>query len=81
MKAHNKITTGFVIQKYVELDDGRLVCLGQDFVAGEVDYEDLDGNPITPNTDKEEYQPFDMVKPTPNISIAEAAKFIQENSQ
>jgi len=58
---HNKITTGFVIQKYTILD-GKYICVGQEFIAGDqVDYENLNGKPVEIDTTKENYQPFDMV--------------------
>ena len=59
----NKITIGFVIQRY---DDHTGNCIGQEFIAGDqVDYETLSGEPITPLdfTEIEQYQPFDMVQP------------------
>ena len=63
MKKYNKITTGFVIQTYDTQED-KSVCVEQHFVAGhQVDYEDLDCNPIKVDTTKEVYQPFEMVQP------------------
>ena len=60
---YNKITTGFVIQKYITLGDKR-ICIGQEFVAGDqVEYEDHNGNTMVVNTDKEIYCAFEMVKP------------------
>jgi len=55
---HNKITIGYVIQEY----DGPK-CIGQEFVAGEVSYEDDYGEPLDVDVFKEEYQSFDMVQP------------------
>lgn len=55
----NKITTGFVIQCY---DTDTKECVGQMFVAGDVEWEKPDGTPISPIGD-EHYQPFDMVQP------------------
>lgn len=64
MKFYNKITNGFVVQKYVKLGNGKSVCVGQDFVAGDpVDYEDMDGKSIDVDTLKEVYQPFEMKEP------------------
>ncbi len=64
---HNKITTGFVIQKY----KGN-IPVSQEFIAGDqVDYEDLDGNPIDYNTDDEEYLPFEMVQPEEMIPLTD----------
>ena len=41
----NKITVGFVIQTFEKSDEGRFICVGQEFIAGDqVDYEDGDGN-------------------------------------
>jgi len=61
-KQHNKITIGYVIQTYEE-KDGRLVCVEQEFVAGEVEYEAMDGESIEVDTTNEDYQPFNMVQP------------------
>ena len=63
MAKHKKITIGFVVQDYDEVD-GKLVCQSQEFVAGGcVDYEDEDGNTVEIDFEKEQYQPFDMVQP------------------
>jgi hypothetical protein len=63
MKKHNKITIGYVIQAFQEVDS-KYVCVGQDFIAGgQVDYEDLDGCAVDIDVTKEQYQPFDMVQP------------------
>ncbi len=75
----NKITNGFVIQKYKTLPDGTTICVGQEFITGEVSYETLDGTCLidgeiigegpfhddieTFDTDKEVYCPFKMVQP------------------
>lgn len=53
-----KITHGFVRQDFV---DGK--CVGQNFVAGPVDWEDELGNPISDPNHLDVYQPFDMVQP------------------
>ncbi len=56
---YNKLTIGFVIQKY----DGTK-CVEQSFIAGDqVDYEDLLGNSIEIDTSAEEYFPFEMKQP------------------
>jgi len=61
---YNKITCGFVIQEY-EVIDGVPTCISQEFVAGDVDYLDKQGNEITGQVDtvNEVYQPFDMIQP------------------
>lgn len=62
-KKFKKITTGFVVQDYEE-KNGRFVCVGQEFIAGDqVDYEDEMGESVEVDTLKEDYQPFDMVQP------------------
>jgi len=72
---HQKITTGFVIQDYIELPNGTLVCQSQNFVAGNpVDYE-RDGEPIAINTTKEVYCPMDMVTPKQIPDPDKEAKF------
>jgi len=63
MKEHQKITTGFVIQNYITLPNGTMVCQSQSFVAGDpVNYE-ADGHPIEIDTDKEVYCPLEMQAP------------------
>ena len=39
-KEFNKITVGHVVQKYKKLKNGTFVCVGQDFVDGDVFFED-----------------------------------------
>lgn len=64
MNTFNKITKGFVVQKYHRLPSGNFICLGQTFVAeDEVVYEDDNDNPIDVDHDKEVYQPFGMKDP------------------
>jgi len=63
MKKHIKVTSGFVIQRFVTLG-GKHICTEQNFTAGsDVDYEDGIGNPVEVDTTKEQYQPFDMKQP------------------
>ena len=65
VKEFHKITTGFVIQKYVTMG-GNHICVGQEFIAGDqVDYEDSNGEPVSVDTSKENYQPFEMKMPQP----------------
>jgi hypothetical protein len=55
----NKITTGFVCQKYRKDDKGNFVCIHQEFIAGDdVQFENLKGDPI--ETPPHDYQPFNM---------------------
>lgn len=59
-----KITTGFVMQTFNE--DG--ICVEQNFTAGEVEYEDENGNPLDDDVhdehiDREQYFPFNMIQP------------------
>ncbi len=59
MEKFNKITVGFVIQTFEENATGKFVCTKQEFIAGDqVDYEDQDGNHITPP--EHPYQQFNM---------------------
>ena len=61
---HVKITHGYVAQRFKEVN-GQFICIEQSFVAGDpVEYENTDVEPIEIDTDKEVYQPFDMVQPT-----------------
>ena len=57
-----KITTGWV-QQYFEKDkDGKFICTGQEFEAGDlVQYENDGGDVIDPP--QYEYQSFNMVQP------------------
>lgn len=66
IKTYQKVTVGFVVQKYEINKKGKYNCIYQAFVAGdEVSYEDDNGNAITiPNIlDREEYYPFEMEQP------------------
>ena len=59
MDKFSKITVGFTVQTFEKNDKGKFVCTRQEFVAGDqVDYEDLDGNSITPP--EHPYQQFNM---------------------
>jgi len=72
MEEFNKITTGFVIQKYKTLDNGTYVCIGQEFVASDqVDYETIDGEHTTINPNNEVYCSFGMVQPKEVIDDVE----------
>jgi hypothetical protein len=54
----NKITTGFVIQKF---DTETWQFIDQEFIAGDqVDVENEDGEPVEPF---DEYLPFEMKQP------------------
>ena len=62
----NKITIGYVIQKYKRLETGVLVCIGQEFIASdEVTYETDDCEAVEIDKDKELYCPLEMVQPKP----------------
>lgn len=55
----NKITTGFVVQKYRKDNSGKFGCIHQEFVAGDdVQFETLKGESI--ETPEHDYQPFNM---------------------
>ena len=59
MEKFNKITVGFVIQTFDKNATGKFICTKQEFIAGDqVDYEDQDGNYITPP--EHPYQQFKM---------------------
>ncbi len=73
---HNKITNGFVIQTFMTLPNGNLVCVDQEFKAGDVDYENMDGEAITVDTDKEVYCPFEMKQPKQIPDPEDAVKFV-----
>ncbi len=55
----NKVTTGFVVQRYCKDDRGKFRCKDQEFVAGDdVQFENLKGDQI--EEPDHEYQPFNM---------------------
>lgn len=55
----NKITTGFVCQKYRKNESGKFVCIHQEFIAGDdVQFENLKGDPV--EAPEHDYQPFTM---------------------
>jgi len=63
-KTFKKITVGFVVQEYQTEVDGSHTPINQEFIAGDqVDYEDLNGEPVEVDTLKEVYCGFDMVQP------------------
>ena len=60
MEKFTKITIGFVTQIFEKDAAGKFVCTAQEFIAGDqVDYEDIDGNPVDPPEHK--YQPYNMI--------------------
>jgi len=55
----NKVTTGFVVQKYRKNSAGKFTCINQEFIAGDdVQFENTKGDPI--EAPEHEYQPFNM---------------------
>jgi len=55
----NKVTTGFVVQKYRKNSAGKFTCINQEFIAGDdVQFENLKGDPI--EAPEHEYQPLNM---------------------
>ena len=59
----NKITVGFVIQKYKRDDKGVARCVSQSFIAGDqCDYETENGDTL--DEQNEEYCPFEMIQPS-----------------
>lgn len=55
----NKVTTGFVIQKYRKNAKGKAKCIHQEFVAGDdVQFENPKGDSI--DSPEHDYQPFNM---------------------
>ena len=76
-ETHNKITTGYVIQNYITLPNGALVCVGQEFIAGDqVDYENDVSEFVEVDTSKEVYCPFEMKAPKQIPDPENAVKFI-----
>jgi hypothetical protein len=66
-KTYNKITTGYVIQKYVQKKNDQFVCVSQEFIAGdEVTREDTEtGESVDDEIDDalEVYFGMDMEQP------------------
>ena len=59
MKKFTKITVGFVTQNYEKNAAGKLICMGQEFIAGDdVQFENLKGDSI--EAPEHDYQPFNM---------------------
>lgn len=55
----NKVTTGFVVQKYRKNQSGKYVCIHQEFVAGDdVQFENLKGDSV--KAPEHDYQSFNM---------------------
>ena len=55
----NKVTTGFVVQKYCKDDTGKFRCIHQEFIAGDdVQFENVKGESI--EAPEHEYQPYSM---------------------
>ena len=55
----NKVTTGFVIQRYRKNSAGKFNCIHQEFIAGDdVQFENTKGDKI--EAPEHEYQPFNM---------------------
>ena len=55
----NKVTTGFVVQKFRKNSTCKFTCVHQEFIAGDdVQFENLKGESI--ETPEHEYQPFNM---------------------
>lgn len=64
--SYNKITVGFVVQKYVRNAEGDYVCTEQDFTCGdEISYENEDGEDVSHALDPadELYQSYLMEQP------------------
>ena len=73
MDKFTKITVGFVAQTFKRNDEGRFVCIRQEFIAGDqCDYEDAEGNSVDPQ--EHEYQPYNMtLKSQPPKEMMEPA--------
>jgi hypothetical protein len=55
----NKVTTGFVVQRFRKDNTGKFKCIHQDFIAGDdVQFENVKGESI--EALEHEYQPFNM---------------------
>jgi len=55
----NKVTTGFIVQKYRKNSTGKFACVHQEFIAGDdVQFENLKGDSI--EAPEHDYQPFNM---------------------
>jgi len=73
----NKITYGFVIQRFIRLPNGTLVCQDQEFKADDqVEYENMNSEAIEVDTDKEVYCPMIMTQPKQIPDPENAVKFV-----
>jgi len=55
----NKVTVGFVVQRYRKNSAGKFTCINQEFIAGDdVQFENLKSDKI--EAPEHEYQPFNM---------------------
>jgi hypothetical protein len=66
LKEYQKVTIGFVIQTYKEVN-GESICTEQEFIAGDqVEFEPIGGGEKYDSTevDNSNYQPFHMVQPS-----------------
>ncbi|RKY12546.1 MAG: hypothetical protein DRP65_00805 [Planctomycetota bacterium] len=55
----NKVTTGFIVQKYRKNSTGKFACVHQEFIAGDdVQFENVKGESI--EVPEHDYQPFNM---------------------
>ena len=71
-----KITFGFVHQTFKQNEDGKFVCTGQAFIAGdECHYEDTNGVPLQ-ETPEYAYQPYEMATP---LNKAPKVKYLLYN--
>ena len=63
VERYNKVTVGFVVQRFVKQGD-KFVCKRQDFIGSdEVSYENVEGDIVDIDTNKEQYQHYNMEQP------------------
>ncbi len=79
MRFINKITTGYVIQRY---NPETQQFVSQDFIAGDdVSYEDGHGRHIKADITDVPYLPFDMVDPSKPVPIGTEARVCEDITQ
>ena len=72
-----KITTGFVIQDFD--DNGN--CIGQEFIAGEVDWENDKEEKIEVEKPENFYHTFDMVQPITDTMECQNCNLVIDDRQ
>ena len=84
LKKYSKTTVGFVTQNFEEQEDGKFVCVSQDFFGGddvvrEKENEMGDVSPMLDVGENEIYQPYDMVQPTKEWWVLKLVRYVESS--